>query len=224
MHDPEFMRRIYGISQLPLARLLKRGELNPDTVESAKDLIPFIEKLGSNHETSFEVYLDNSESRLKLIRSCMDEDHYDSASILLHALIEEKINEAIRLSLSFRNMTHNRITSHLKTTSSSVKLELIIPLLEIRMPEFLKNLYSELTSIRNDSAHNKSIPSIYNDFEDKDGSHKINAFRAKDILMRTNFDSVTLELEKLHLNALESIPEFIKINEMLNRVLEKKKG
>ena len=157
---------------LPLARMIHSGKIDPETV-SREELANVLKTLGNTHENAFEIYLTQIEEEIPLVAHCVSIGHPRSGVVLLFTLIEAEVNSLIRVLLRIRSYSASKITDALKGTSFDTKLDILLPLLEVEVPERFRNMALLCKSIRNVVVHNKAAPALWADMESKDSDSQL---------------------------------------------------
>lgn len=157
---------------LPLARMIHSGTIDPETV-SRDELAKALKALGNTHEDAFEIYLTQIEEEMPLVAHCVSSGRPRSGVVLLFTLIEAEVNSLIRFLLRIRGYSASRITDALKGTSFDTKLDVLLPLLEVEVPERFRNVALQCKSIRNVVVHNKATPALMADIGNKDSDSEL---------------------------------------------------
>lgn len=151
---------LFAAIGLPLARMIYSGEIDPETV-SRDELAKALTALGHTHEDAFEIYLTQIEEEMPLVAHCIIQGRPRSGVVLLFTLIEAEVNSLIRILLRIREYSASKITDALKGTSFDTKLDVLLPLLEVEVPEHFRNVALQCKSIRNIVVHNKATPALW---------------------------------------------------------------
>lgn len=157
---------------LPLARMIHSGAIDPETItkDALKDELI---SLGKTHEDAFEVCVTEIEEEMRLVAHCVSEGRPRSAIVLLFTLMEGEVNALIRAHLRIRGFSPATITDALKGTDFDIKLDVLLPLFDVSVPERFRNAALQCKSIRNVVVHNKATPSRMSDIGNKPSDGEI---------------------------------------------------
>ncbi|RII25321.1 MAG: hypothetical protein CXR31_14075 [Geobacter sp.] len=108
--------------------------------------------------------------------------------------------------MGIRGYEHNAISEALKDMNAKTKLSVILPLLGVEVEDRLKFTLLEFTSLRNSIIHCKSLPHIEYDAGSKGDDYSINKSKAEGLFDRTDLSTVAVDLDRLHVAAVEACP------------------
>ncbi len=168
---------VFALVVLPLSRMIYAGLINPETV-TREQFFEALMSLGTSHENAFEVHATRIDEEMRLVVHCIEADEAKSGVVLLFTLIEGEINSLIRIHLRIRGFSTNAITDALRGTDFDTKLEVLLPLLEVTVPERMRNVALQCKAIRNLVVHNKATPILIADTGDKTSDAEIASERA----------------------------------------------
>lgn len=157
---------LFAAMALPLARMTYSGEIDPETV-TLDVLQSKLKALGNTCEDAFELHIRHDEEDMSLVAHCISKERARYGVVLLFTLIEGEVNSLIRILMRIRNFSSSAITDALKGTSFDTKLDVLLPLLEARVPDRFRNAALQCRSIRNVVVHNKATPALSFDSGDK---------------------------------------------------------
>ena len=210
--DPVHKIVVLAIAQRIFSGLLCTEDIQ--TIENYKDLI---ESIGKTLDDPFEIYMDNVAEQMDIVRLCLGNNASRAATILLFALMESEINQAIRLVMRIRGFRHNRITETLKDLNVKTKLYVILPLLDVIIEDELESVILELVALRNSSTHCKANPCLESDAESKDDDYSVSAVRSDNFFRRTDLAVLATRLDRLHLAAVGACPAIYEAMELVER-------
>ncbi|MFO6419116.1 hypothetical protein ACLBKS_02810 [Hylemonella sp. W303a] len=179
---------------LPIARMVYLGEFDPETVTRA-ELAKALTSLGNTRDDAFEIYLTQIEEEIPLVAHCISQERFSSAVVLLFTLFEAEVNSLIRLLMRVRDFSSSKITDALKGTSFDTKLDVILPLLEVEIPDRFRNSALQCRSIRNVVVHNKATPALMADTGVQNSDREIADARAKNFFFENSIDRLKDDLK-----------------------------
>jgi hypothetical protein len=185
---------LFGMIGLPLARMIHSGEINPETV-SREELVTALLALGRTHEDAFEIYLTQIEEDMPLVAHCICQRRPRSGVVLLFTLIEAEMNSLIRILLRIRGFSPSKITDALKGSSFDTKLDVLLPLLDVEVPDRLRNVALQCKSIRNIVVHNKATPALMADIGIKDSDGELADERSRKFFTENPIERLQLDLK-----------------------------
>lgn len=201
----EKYRIIFGSTIIPLARMIYSGKIDPETItfDQFKDKLF---SLGKTNENAFELYADGIDKKMRLVEHCVAEDHPQSGVVLLFTLIEGEVNAVLRIRMRIRGFSPAVITDSLKGTDFNTKLDVLLRLLDVEVPERFRNNALQCKSIRNFVVHNKATPNLFMDGDDKLSDTKIADERATHFFVDNPIDRLQTDLEEFCFNAINNEP------------------
>lgn len=149
----------YAAIALPLARMIQSGRLDPETV-TREEFFDALSELGTSHENAFEIHVCRVPEEMSLVDHCVAKGEAKSGIVLLFTLLEGEVNTLIRMHLSIRGFSHNSITDALRGTDFDTKMDVLLPLLEVKVSERVRNVAHQCKIIRNLVVHNKATPNL----------------------------------------------------------------
>ena len=213
----EMMPSIIGIACLSIARKIFMKEIEPDNIKTPDQLSKIVEKLGKIKEDGFEIHTDTISEQIKIIEFSFSNNEYRSAIVLLFTLIESEINLSIRILLRIRNFSHNLITTALQGTDFKSKIDILLPLLGVQMPDRIKQLAFESHKIRNAIIHFKATPDICSDEKDLTGDFEKIKESSYDFFKRNPIDRAEEDIKSIAEVCLESCPEFCQAHDLFEK-------
>src|SRR4051812_16163620 len=133
----EHSQILYSAVMFPLARMIHSGRINPQTVTRLAFLEALYE-LGRSHDDAFELYVAKVEEDMNIIGHCVAEREARSGIVLLFTLLEGEVNTLLRIHLRIRGFSSNVITDALASTEFETKIEVMLPLLDVSVPERIR--------------------------------------------------------------------------------------
>lgn len=158
---------LFAAIGLPLARMIYSGEIDPEVI-SRDELVKVLTAMGRTHENAFAIHLTQIEEEMPLVAHCISQGRPRSGVVLLFTLMEAEVNSLIRILLTIRDYSASKITDALKGTSFDTKLDVLLPLLEVEVPERFRNAMLQCKSIRNVIVHNKATPALMAEIGNKE--------------------------------------------------------
>lgn len=158
----ERSQMLFAAVILPLARMIYSGQLNPEKI-SRDRFFEVLGGLGKSHDDAFEFLVTRADEEMRLVAHCLSEAQAKSAVVLLFTLIEGEVNTLIRTLLRIRGLSSGTITDALRGTDFDTKLDVLLPLLEVTVPERLRNAALQCKAVRNLVVHNKAAPALMSD-------------------------------------------------------------
>jgi hypothetical protein len=159
----ELKSKLMRITALSMVRMHNVGEIDLYQIETHDHLQAVLEQVGLDDKNPFEIYVTSERSRLESAKLCLKSGDPESALVIVSSFIESEINTLIRLALRLRNFSHGVISDSLKGTDLRTKMNVIIPLLQIKMSERQKQIAIEQNKVRNIILHFKATPNISHD-------------------------------------------------------------
>lgn len=187
-------KMLFASIWLPMARLIYLGEIDPETV-TRDELAKALKGLGYTRDDAFEIYITQSEDDIPLIAHCISQDRFGSAVVLLFTLIEAEVNSLIRLLMRIRDFSSAKITDALKGTSFDTKLDVLLPLLGVEVPDRFRNAALQCKSIRNIVVHNKATPALMADTGNQDSDRDTADARASQFFFENPIDRLQNDLK-----------------------------
>jgi hypothetical protein len=178
----------------PLARLIHAGRINPETV-SREAFFDALRELGRSHDDAFEVYVTRVDEEMRLVAHCVAESEAKSGIVLLFTLLESEVNTLLRMHLRIRGFSPNTITDALRGTDFDAKLDVLLPLLDVSVPERVRNTALQCKAIRNLVVHNKATPALMADIGDKHSDTEIASERAERFFAENPVDRLKADLQ-----------------------------
>lgn len=157
---------LFAAVMLPLARMICSGQINPEAI-TRDSFFDALRKLGQSHDDAFEILVTRVEEDMRLIAHCVSEGEAKSGVVLLFTLIEGEVNALVRTLLRIRGFTAGAITDALRGTDFDTKLDVLLPLLEVTVPDRLRNAALQCKAVRNLVVHNKASPALMSDMGTK---------------------------------------------------------
>ena len=188
---------------LPLARMIESGEIDPEAITRAQ-FFTALEKLGESNENAFEVYVNRIEEETRLISHCIGEKEEKSGVVLFFTLLEGEINTLLRMRLRIKGFSQKSISEALQGTDFETKLDVLLPLFEITIPERLRNSALQCKSIRNLVVHNKGTPNITSREGDKPSDMEVADKRASKFFADNPLSRLQLDLHNFMSDAINS--------------------
>lgn len=181
--DDEFMSRedqnhiLFAAVVLPLARMIHSGRIDPEKV-TGQEFFNALTQLGTSHENAFEIHVRRVDEEMRLVGHCIEVSEAKSAIVLLFTLIEGEVNTLIRMHLTIRGFSHGVVSEALRGTDFDTKLDVLLPLLGVVVPDRLRNAALQCKTIRNLIVHNKATPSFSASTGDKPSDLEVATARA----------------------------------------------
>ena len=173
-----------------VARMIATRRLDPSTIASGEDLLPFLDKLGRTDEDALEVHIARTPKKLKSIKACIQRKDSESAVVLLFTLIEGEVNSTLQILLRIRGYSRAAIDESLRGTTLKSKFDLLLPLLGVSPPSRIRQLAMEAQTTRNAAVHYKANPSVFTDLGGKNGDHDSISKKADAFLARHSIDQI----------------------------------
>ena len=180
---------------LPLARLIETGKIDPETVSRSK-FFEAIDKLGKSHDSAYEIYVDECEEQISLIAHCISANAPSQAIVLLFTLIEGEINALLRMLFRIKGFTNSEISNALQGTDFETKINVMLPLLEVKVPARMRNTALQCKAIRNIVVHNKATPNLMSHEGDKASDTDNARLRASKFFAETPLKRIGKDLDK----------------------------
>ena len=190
----EQSQMLYAAVMLPLARMIHSGRIDPETV-SRDEFFAALQELGQSHENAFELHVTRVEEEMRLVSYCIAEGEAKSGLVLFFTLLEGEINTLLRIHLRIRGFTPNAITDALRGTDFDTKLDVLLPLLEVSVPERMRNASLQCKAIRNLVVHNKATPTLMADIGNKPSDAKVAGERADRFFAENPVERLQLDLQ-----------------------------
>lgn len=179
---------------LPMARMIYLGEIDPEII-TRDELATVLKTLGFTRDDAFEIYVTQIADEIPLVAHCISQDRFGSAVVLLFTLIEAEVNSLIRVLMRIRDFSSAKITDALKGTSFDTKLDVLLPLLEVEVPDRFRNAAMQCKSIRNIVVHNKATPALMADTGNQDSDQEIADARARQFFLENPIDRLHNDLK-----------------------------
>lgn len=177
LSDAQSQQILFAAVVVPLARMIYAGRINPATV-TKEEYCSALVGLGRSNDEAFELMVTRVEKEMQLIKHCIEQGEAKSGVVLLFTLIESEVNGLIRSLLRIRGVTPQAITDALKGTDFVTKLDVLLPLLDVTVPDRLRNAALQCRSVRNLVAHNKASPALLTDAGEKPSDANVARDRA----------------------------------------------
>ena len=185
---------LYSAIVMPLARMIHSGAIDPETV-TRDQLVEVLLALGKSNDEAFELHVTRVEEEVRLITHCVAEGEAKSGIVLFFTLLEGEINALLRILLRIRGFNPNTITDALRGTDFDTKFDVMLPLLEVSVPERMRNAAHQCKAIRNLVVHNKATPSLMTDAGIKGSDSEIASERAERFFSENPLERLRLDLE-----------------------------
>jgi hypothetical protein len=185
---------VFAAVILPLARMIHSGALEPEAA-TREQFFQALQGLGRSHDDAFEIHVTRVPEEMRLVTHCVAEGEAQSGVVLLFTLLEGEINSLLRMHLSIRGFTANAITDALRGTDFNTKLDVLLPLLEVTVPERLRNAALQCKAIRNAVVHNKAMPSLMADVGNKQSDTEYASERAAKFFLENPIQRLQEDLE-----------------------------
>ncbi len=156
-----------------IAKMIGTKQLDPAMIRTKEEMRQVINNLGRTDHCAFEMYINRTDSKIKSIRACIEHNDTESAIVLLSTLVENEINSLIRIMLILRGFTHNTITDAIKGTDLKTKIEVMLPLVGLAVPDRIRQITYESQRLRNDVVHFKARPERSTDIGVQKGDESI---------------------------------------------------
>jgi hypothetical protein len=162
----EQSKMLFAAVMLPLARMIHSGQINPETI-TRDGFFDALRKLGQSHENAFEILVTQVEEEMRLVAHCVSEGEAKSGVVLLFTLIEGEVNALVRTLMRIRGFTAGAITDALRGTDFDTKVDVLLPLLGVTVPDRLRNIALQCKAVRNLVVHNKASPALMSEMGTK---------------------------------------------------------
>lgn len=208
-----------GVVALVIARLIRTKQIIPSKIRSKRRFLDLWEKIGRSDDYAFEVHIDHSENRLNSIQLCLENDDPVSAVLLLHSLIESEVNTTVRVLLRLRGFSNSEITDTIKGVDLKSKLEVLLPLLDIRPSHNVRQLRSASQNIRNSIVHFKALPLIATNEGERKGDHDVLMEKAADFFRSHPMKVIRKDLSSFLDTCVSQCPEIQSAHRLLRRFM-----
>lgn len=195
LSQAETQHFVFAAVILPLARMIYAGQVNPETL-TKEGFCEVLSNLGKSHEDAFEVVVTRVEKEMRLVEHCVDEGEAKSGVVLLFTLIEGEINGLIRSLLRIRGFSPGAITDALRGIDFDTKVNVLLPLLDVAVPERLRNAALQCKTVRNLVVHNKASPALMADVGDKPSDAEVAAERAAKFFQENPVERLRADIEE----------------------------
>lgn len=169
---------VFAAIILPLATMIHAGKIDPESV-TRDEFFAALGELGRKDQDSFEVHVTRVEEEMHLVTHCVTEGEEKSGVVLLFTLLESEVNSLLRIHLRVRGFSSNSITDALRGIDFEAKLDIMLPLLDVTLPERVRNAALQCKSIRNLVVHNKATPVLMADDGTKQSDEEVASSRAR---------------------------------------------
>jgi hypothetical protein len=203
MSQAEQNQMLYAAIVFPLARMIYSEQIDPETV-TRDELVSALVALGKSDEEPFEFHVCRVKEEMRLVAHCVSEGEAKSGVVLLFTLLEGEINTLVRIHLRIRGYSKGAITTALRGTDLDTKLDVLLPLLEVVVPERLRNIVHQCKAIRNLVVHNKAAPNEITDDGIKDSDSEIAGDRAKRFFSENPIPRLQADIEKFFDEGVET--------------------
>lgn len=194
---------LYASIVFPLARMIHSGQIDPETV-TRDELVSALLALGQSDEEPFEFHVRRVAEEMRLIAHCVSEGEAKSGLVLLFTLLEGEINTLVRIHLRIRGYNKGAITAALRGTDIDTKLDVLLPLLEVAVPERLRNVVHQCKAIRNLVVHNKAAPNTMTDDGVKDSDSDVASDRAERFFLDNPIPRLQDDIDKFFDEGVEA--------------------
>jgi hypothetical protein len=194
---------LYSAIFLPLARMIHSGSIDPEAV-TRDQLVEALLALGKSNEDAFEFHVTRVEEEFRLVAHCIAEGEAKSGIVLFFTLLEGEINTLLRIQLRIRGFTPNTITDALRGTDFDTKLDVMLPLVEVAVPERMRNAALQCKVIRNLVVHNKATPSLMTDSGIKGSDVEVASERAARFFAENPVERLQKDLQKFIDDGIET--------------------
>jgi hypothetical protein len=203
VNEVELSLKIRAIISLSMVRMHNAGEIDIYQIKTFDFLQSVIEQIGVDDNSPIEIHMSSAESRLESARLCLESGDSESALIIVSSLIESEINTAIRIAMRLRNFSHGTISASLKGTDLKTKMNVILPLLQVKMSERQRQIALAQNSVRNNILHFKAVPILEHD----KGSSESDYHKVKN-QAKSFFDEYSLDIiEDFFLSFIDCVVE-----------------
>jgi hypothetical protein len=185
---------LFAAAVLPLARMIHSGRMDPETV-TRKEFFDALIQLGTSGENAFEIHVRRVDEEMRLVAHCIEVSEAKSAIILLFTLVEGEVNTLIRMHLTIRGFPHGTISDALRGTDFDTKLDVLLPLLDVSVPDRLRNAALQCKAIRNMVVHNKATPSLAASTGDKPSDLEVATARANRFFAENPVDRLHRDIQ-----------------------------
>jgi len=185
---------LFSAIGLPVARMVYLGEIDPESV-SRDELATKLKALGNTFEDAFELHITNVEEEMQLVAHCISQEQQKSGVVLLFTLFEAEVNSLLRILMSIRDFPASAITDALKGTSFDTKLDVLLPLLEVEVPDRFRNAALQCKSIRNAIVHNKATPALMSELANRDSDSELSNGRSLIFFSENPIDRLKTDLK-----------------------------
>lgn len=199
----EQSQMLYGAVMFPLARLIHSGRINPETI-SREAFFDALRELGRSHDDAFEFYVTRVDEEMRLVGHCVAEGEAKSGIVLLFTLLEGEVNTLLRIHLRIRGFSPNSITDSLRGTDFDTKIDVMLPLLDVPVPERIRNTALQCKAIRNLVVHNKAAPALMADVGNKSSDSEVAKERADRFFAENPIDRIRSDIQEFVDEGIES--------------------
>ncbi len=150
---------VYAAVTYPLARMIHAGLINPETTTREQFFLA-LKEIGESRENAYEFHVTRLDEEMRLVSHCIEVGEAKSGIVLLFTLMEGEVNTLLRIHLRIRGFSSKSITEALRGADFDTKLDIMLPLVEVTVPERMRNAALQCKAIRNLVVHNKATPSL----------------------------------------------------------------
>ena len=185
---------VYAAVSYPLARMIHAGLIDPETA-TREQFFEALEQIGKSQDNAYEFHVTRLDKEMHLVSHCIEVDEAKSGIVLLFTLIEGEVNTLLRIHLRIRGFSPNAITDALRGTDFDTKIEIMLPLLEVTVPERMRNAAYQCKAIRNLVVHNKATPSLMAKEGDKASDSEVASERASRFFVENPVERLQADLQ-----------------------------
>jgi hypothetical protein len=156
----ELKIKLRATFSLSMVRMHNAREIDIYQIVNSDHLRAAIDQIGIDDKNSIEIHMSSGSSKLESARLCLESGDLESALIVVSSFIESEINMVIRIALRLQNFSHGTISASLKGTDLKTKINVILPLLQVKMSERQRQIALNQNSVRNNILHFKAVPML----------------------------------------------------------------
>ena len=145
--------------------------------------------------------------RINSIRITLESGDPQSAIVLLHTLIESEVNTVARIFLRIRGFSNTKITTAIAGIDLKSKVDVLLPVLGIKVNDRIRQLTSESQRIRNAIVHFKATPTICSNVDEFAGDYEVSKLKASEFFSRNTIASIERDLGRFVDDCASQCPE-----------------
>lgn len=214
----ELISTLKAITAVNIARKCNSGDVDIYKDYTNQEIQDLISTMGVSETDPIDVHIDKIDEKINSIRHCLESKDMYSALILCSVFIESQINETIRACMRVRNFSHGCITDTIKGVNLKVKINTLMPLLEIDISERQRQIALEQIAIRNEAIHGKGVPELWHDNGSRVSSESIVKGKIKEYFEEYTFEEIIYEFRHFFDSSIIKQPHVQRAYDLLNSI------